>query len=89
MNETYLTQIETHVKAINEDFKTILWDFIEVAMTTIKDQQSQARKDKRVYKAKLRKVSTSNKRLKEKINRVNNSSQEFQAQIKAHFNELE
>ena len=24
VNETYLTQIETHVKAINQDFKTIL-----------------------------------------------------------------
>ena len=89
VNEIYLTKIETHVKAINQDFKTILVNVIEEAMTTIKDQQSQARKDKRVYKAKLRNASTNNKRLKDKIDRVNNTSQEFQAQLKVQFNELQ
>ena len=54
-------------------------------MTTIKGQQSQARKDKRVYESKLKKAATNNQRLKEKIDRVSNSPQEFQAQ----FNEIQ
>lgn len=89
MTETYLTEIETHVKTIAKDFKTILWNFINEAVTAIKDQKSQALNDKRAYKESLRKASTNNQRLKEKVVRVNTSSQKFQAQIQAHFNELE